>query len=235
MEPVTFYGLGQKGQLGNQLMQIGATLSLGWKHGMRPIIDSTWIPRPMLSIPNKHFGTPEGQPSPTLWESGNLPAQCMHNFQLIADHVETLQTYYQPSALAQEILEPLQIRYGTRNRTSVHLRRGDYVGNYVYTQLDAGYYEPLPDNALIFTNDVEYARATYPDVDCVEPNAAIVDLLLMASCQAHVIANSSFSWWAACISNNPTKFPLPYYTAQSGFPNQADFCLPHWDAVWVTA
>jgi hypothetical protein len=234
MKPVTYYGLGHHGQLGAQMLQIAATLGIAWKHNMRPIIDSTWIPRHMLSIPDEHFDTPKGEDSWKFWKHGNLPFYCLHDFQLIADYVDVLQAYYQPSELAHNILEPLRNRYATSDRTSVHFRRGDYVNNHYFTQLDAGYYEPLPDNALIFTNDVEYVRATYPDVDCVEPNAPIVDMLLMASCKAHVIANSSFSWWAAFISNNPTKFPLPYYTKETGFPDQSDFCLPHWDAVWVT-
>ena len=39
-------------------------------------------------------------------------------------------------------------------------------------------------------------------------NSSDLDLFLMSHCKNFIIANSTFSWWAAIISKNKKKSPL---------------------------
>jgi hypothetical protein len=72
---------------------------------------------------------------------------------------------------------------------------------------------------LVFSDDPEWARAELP----LDPSAVFVtgndaspeqDLTLMSACKHHIIANSSFSWWAAWLGKNPEQIviaPTPWY------------------------
>ena len=94
----------------------------------------------------------------------------------------------------------------------VHIRRGDYVTNaranahhglagaaYVHAAWDmldlAG-----QERCFVFSDDPEWCRANLPFL----PDCTVVDgfrdyeeLVLLSRCHHKIIANSSFSWWAA--------------------------------------
>jgi hypothetical protein len=103
--------------------------------------------------------------------------------------------------------------------TALHVRRGDYVTNPAAARyhgvLDAEYYrrgvelvaqrggEP---HLFVFSDDPAWCAA---QLDLDRP-ATIVDgpgreawedMALIAACRHHVIANSSFSWWGAWLSD----------------------------------
>lgn len=107
---------------------------------------------------------------------------------------------------------------------SVHVRRGDYVTNPEanafhgtcspdwYTAAMARMVEIWGDPTFfVFSDDPAWARenlsATRPMV-FVEPQTGgrdAEDMMLMASCRGHVIANSSFSWWGAWLDPRDDK------------------------------
>jgi hypothetical protein len=105
---------------------------------------------------------------------------------------------------------------------SVHIRRGDYVtnpsANAYHGVLPTSYYQEAVERAArefydpcicVFTDDVkhvsknlfEYIPETFEAVSVFDTNA-LETLACMYWCDAHVIANSSFSWWGA-------KFSMP--------------------------
>lgn len=107
---------------------------------------------------------------------------------------------------------------------AVHVRRGDYA---THPQISAfhgccslDYYNAALqviaaqiDNPsyYIFSDDPTWARQNlkFPGkVQIVEfntPDTAYEDMRLMSLCKHHVIANSSFSWWGAWLSENQRK------------------------------
>ena len=98
------------------------------------------------------------------------------------------------------------------NSVAVHVRRGDYVALGICLS-DVYYREALlricqKVNApvfYVFSDDMEYAKQLFAEFvsDQVVPicyeghNSTIEDFLLMKSCKHNIIANSSYSWWAA--------------------------------------
>ena len=106
---------------------------------------------------------------------------------------------------------------------SIHIRRGDYVDNSFYTNLDdTDYYEraielfPF-DKFVVFSDDIEFAKTKFKGdrFSFYEGKDEIDDFNTMASCKDNIIANSSFSWWAAYLNPNPGKkvvAPKDWYT-----------------------
>ncbi len=109
---------------------------------------------------------------------------------------------------------------------SLHIRRGDYVSRPATRQVHGvcrlDYYDrcvkQLARNVdkphfIIFSDEPEWARkninTTYPTV-IVDHNKShsYEDLRLMSQCKYHIIANSSFSWWAAWLNNKKNKIVL---------------------------
>ena len=107
---------------------------------------------------------------------------------------------------------------------SLHIRRGDYASNPVtqsfHGTLQMGYYtramrhlaERIEDPHLyVFSDDPEWARGNlqseYPTEFVIhnDVDRNYEDLRLMSSCKHHIIANSTFSWWAAWLCSNPEK------------------------------
>lgn len=91
---------------------------------------------------------------------------------------------------------------------AIHLRRGDYVNNPFYTDLaQTGYYidatNLFPNRKfLIFSDDIPFAK-TYFEGDKFafdDSTDEITAFNKMASCSDFIVANSSFSWWAAWLS-----------------------------------
>ena len=101
---------------------------------------------------------------------------------------------------------------------SVHIRRGDYVANSTnlsnHGVCSVNYYkEALTyfqsryeiDQVLIFSDDIPWVKENLP-IGLPHIYASSIssedyqDLYLMQHCIYHIIANSSFSWWGAWLS-----------------------------------
>lgn len=101
----------------------------------------------------------------------------------------------------------------------IHVRRGDYVNNRFYVDLmETPYYVdamamfPGAD-FIVFSDDIEWCKKQSIFKDCEFSNGnEIEDLNLMASCKGIIIANSSYSWWAAYLSEAKVIAPKKWYT-----------------------
>lgn len=131
---------------------------------------------------------------------------------------------------AAEIRKMYSEGVGFVDRVSLHLRRGDYVNNGFYVDLSTTeYYQKavtrFPDDTfLVFCKDnqgtdTEDRAWAHDFMDSLgvkyefapADNSEITDLNLMASCKAHIMANSTFSWWAAFIGGGPTIAPKAWF------------------------
>lgn len=106
------------------------------------------------------------------------------------------------------------------NSVAIHLRRTDYVNNPIFRVLDSSYYRRAMHfikekqksvKFYIFSDDIEWCKKNIPsssDIYFVEnsiENSDLVDFFLMKNCKHNIIANSSFSWWAAYLNENKMK------------------------------
>lgn len=124
----------------------------------------------------------------------------------------------------------------TPQSISLHIRLGDYLIDGTFTRLGSGYYnhalrimreklrERFGANAtsahiFVFSNDIAWCEENLPKfvdfsgfgVEFIKGNAesnAYEEMALMRACQHNIIANSTFSWWAAYLNDNPHKIVI---------------------------
>lgn len=113
----------------------------------------------------------------------------------------------------KEIRQLFSEGIGFLQQVSIHVRRGDYVGNPFHINLsETDYYdraiEMFPhDNFLVFSDDIEWCKKKWgdnPRFQIMEGDE-IEDFNLMASCKHNIISNSTYSWWAAFLNPNNVK------------------------------
>lgn len=107
---------------------------------------------------------------------------------------------------------------------SLHVRRGDYISdvnvNQIHGICELDYYYSCIKQItqkidkpifFVFSDDPAWTRENfrtdYPMViiEHNRPKNAYEDLRLMSQCKHNIIANSSFSWWAAWLNSNSGK------------------------------
>ncbi|MEP7269491.1 MAG: alpha-1,2-fucosyltransferase [Saprospiraceae bacterium] len=128
-------------------------------------------------------------------------------------------------SLIQNVM-PLSMKLVNENSVSIHIRRGDYLANKAILSyhgiLPLEYYiqafkiiiSKIPNPSFyIFTDDNKWVKENFKftQATIVSNNlsqTSIEDIFLMSKCKYHIIANSSFSWWAAWLNNNPDKIVI---------------------------
>jgi hypothetical protein len=119
---------------------------------------------------------------------------------------------------------------------SIHIRRGDYLesrNQAIFLNLDWQYYaqaveliksKVLSPKFFIFSDDIQWAKNNLPlqlsDATYINEAKELKDfeeLMLMSYCSHNIIANSTFSWWAAWLNRNKSKIviqPKKWYKAK---------------------
>lgn len=152
------------------------------------------------------------------WDPTSLQIPCVLNgyFQYYPSLVHTI-----PSVLDQ--LKKAGPTYEPQAATFLHIRRGDYVekADFHYLQGAEYYLKAIqtlqPTKLLVFSDDIEWCKqqewlTKQPHVEFVDEPDEIQSLFRMASCkEGAILANSTFSWWAAMLSGTervvyPTKW-----------------------------
>ena len=96
---------------------------------------------------------------------------------------------------------------------SLHFRRTDYLGHpNFHTNLGLEYYNQaiaamtskFPNIKFVaFSDDPEWLRTSLPSEIIPSPGEnQLEDMCMMMKCDSHIIANSSFSWWGAWLSDS---------------------------------
>lgn len=106
---------------------------------------------------------------------------------------------------------------------SLHVRRTDYIDEehiHIHNICSEKYYKDAVDLVrskypgavfFIFTDDKDWCKEHFvgPKFNVVEleegANTDMAEMTLMSRCKHHILANSSFSWWAAWLSDEPEK------------------------------
>lgn len=109
------------------------------------------------------------------------------------------------------------------NTCSLHIRRTDYItmskkyGNIctdAYYENSINYIKNLYPNMkfFVFSDDKDYIKEKYGNKEAFivvdDELKDVEDMFLMSACHHHIMANSSFSWWAAWLDNREESIIL---------------------------
>jgi hypothetical protein len=124
----------------------------------------------------------------------------------------------QPSRWFLEMTEQMN-RHG--RVLGIHVRRGDYVGNSGIGTLSRAYYDVAAeelrsrdvtwDAVWIFSDEISLVKNEFKEFSNSKDNMFFMEppegshsfesMLLLSRCSSLIIANSTFSWWAATLGN----------------------------------
>lgn len=127
-----------------------------------------------------------------------------------------------PNFKMSNSLKETLIQIKRNNSVSIHIRRGDYIKyQHKFEILSLDYYKKAIEiikNKIkdplffIFSDDITYVKENFKNffnknIIYVSDNKFndYEELWLMKSCKNNIIANSTFSWWAAWLNQNPNK------------------------------
>ena len=118
----------------------------------------------------------------------------------------------------KNLVKSIKTNNPKENLVAIHFRRGDYVAykgaKNLFGSLQIRYYlegikaikkEVSNPRFLIFSDDIEWVKKnfkTQEDAEYVDPRGETEDFFKMVECDHFIIANSTYSWWAAWLSNN---------------------------------
>ncbi len=185
------------------------------------IFNDYWVGLPVsikekdLSYSPEYFLTYKDCYLDGYWQSQNY-------FSHIRDIIlDEFTVKHHPLGDNQGILDTIK---STPNTVSVHLRRGNFVSvdhvNKIHGVLSVDYYARAMDTIssqlgdplfVVFSDEIGWAKENLPKkyrmlfVDGNDAEHDYEDMRLMSACQHHIIANSTFSWWAAWLNKSTEK------------------------------
>jgi len=150
-----------------------------------------------------------------------------------------------PSAATARVAEKIQ----AEESVSIHVRRSDYVRNprnvEMFEECSLDYYRAAMKfiaaryagaHFFVFSDDSDWAlrhlqKSDFP-MTFVTHNDALTaheDLTLMQQCRHNIIANSTFSWWAAWLNSNARKIVIsPRKWFKNSRRNEIDLLPADW-------
>jgi hypothetical protein len=220
---ITFGKLGQNGQIGNQMFQIAGTIGLATKYGHRYAFPK-WLN--LDGIANGNIKAEEAYIG--RWFAKSLPfatteeiSRCKqievpwkYDDRFTPSDNSNLNGYMQSEKWFKHCESKIRTVFEWElpppkvDAVAIHVRRGDYDGKN-YNFLAERYYQKAMDimrkrghtRFEVFSdNTAEAERITGArSIECEDPMMA---LRMMSGYVGHIIANSSFSWWAAWLANS---------------------------------
>ena len=133
---------------------------------------------------------------------------------------------------------------------SLHIRRDDFVtapdpndlclwkDEFKHYFVKAFNLLPQPCTLIVFSDDPVWSQnfisLLFHKVKALFPrDEDFIELYLMAKCDHHIIANSTFSWWGAYLNKNPNKIVIApkQWTIK---PDRRSLIMKNWIAIDLT-
>lgn len=251
-----YVGIRIQGGLGNQLFGIAAAQSLAWRLDVPVKIDLSIVekdPNRKFELePLGYSRIPSGRTShsprfrevsfnfDSRWPSIAVPVTLEGYFQSWK--------YFQPDSsrvrdMFVSLLKTATVsEFHVRPFVAVHARRGDFLEPRTLAYhgvCSTGYFVnaiqrirqmvgQLP--VTVFSDDQGFAATLaglVEDATAAPSEPTLVSLARMSRASAHIISNSTFSWWSAWLAGSPTVVaPRPWFSTKRH--DTRDLLPPSW-------
>ena len=271
---LTFKDIGNRGRLGNQLFQIASTIGIAESNGLEwmfptSIINCTAGQLFRLSGEFERndqsvkvidylelYETPYDIELPAHRVDRDIVISLGGYFQVYQYFEKSHNTLHDYLKVPLEMIRTVQSAVPEVMLThslTVHVRRGDYVGNFLYSDIGFDYYHSTLQHMrnisalIIVTDDKTWVkREMLPRFSkrgggyklIVSPFESVLhDFVLLMLGHHIIIANSSFSWWAAYfkkfhagLRDGAVYAPYPWYNDSGRFAglNRVSFYPSDW-------
>jgi hypothetical protein len=181
------------------------------------------------------------------------------SYKYFEEHFSTICKLINLEVMKNNVLDKLNLsRLYLKNTVSIHFRVGDYkkfqdfhpILSYEYYEKSLEYIESqMPTQKftiLYFCEDEDHEEILlkvnklidkFPNYTFIRGDNSIQDweqLLLMSCCEHNIIANSSFSWWAAYFNSNIHKivcYPSKWFGVSANLDTK-DLCPTEWVKIY---
>lgn len=258
---LTFSNLGNYGHLGNQMFQYASLRGIADNRGFEwaiPPEDKFGSHYQLRSRLHECFELVSAKRldvdnnPPVLERQFHFDEELFNTCPDNVDLIGYFQSYKYFDGIKESIKKDFSFKQEISNRAaeflsgmnlsktvSLHIRRTDYVSNSAYhTNIPAQYYLNVINNignideVVVFSDDIDWCRNIFDGDRFVFSNeSAYVDLCAMSMCRTNIIANSSFSWWAAWLNNWQNKLvfcPSAWFGPANSHLNTKDLVPKDW-------
>jgi len=247
---VTFNALGRYGRLGNQMFQIASVIGIAEANGYQYSFPD-WVNYDAL----ERFGTQEDI-SIGKYFKNPLPKQSEEHKSLPEYHINwgwqglkhpdgySYSGHMQSSKYFEHCADLIR-HYFTLNDehqevayTAIHIRLGDYGSNYHPICTREYYHKAMAELSgpyMVFSEDLYKAKeilGTMPEGDHWFFDGNTMDSFkVMKACKAHIIANSTYSWWAAWLRNGDVVAPRVWFGSEAAHLETRDIYCQNWKII----
>jgi len=216
------------------------------------------IPQPIHVIREKNFTFNE-LPIYEMTERNCLIFGYFQSYKYFHENYEIICKFIELGKMKDELIQKLNLNNEyLKNCISIHFRLGDYkkiqdyhpLATYDYYINSLNFIKNKTDetyNILYFCEDtdIDDVMKTITSLEIEFPNYKFIrgdnkladweQMLFMSCCHHNIIANSSFSWWAAYFNSWPDKiicYPSVWFGVKANN-NTKDLCPPEWNVIQV--
>lgn len=219
----SFCMLGNYGRLGNQMFQVAAIANLAKIKNAKILLPNEKVAciRKYFTLPCIDINSENIKIIKSRWEEKkfsfneeffNLSTNIdllgyFQSWKYILDEEYTREIF----KFSDEILENSKKLLNNRHAVALHVRRSDYLKlsethpvqpiDYYNRSLEKVWKIDKKAEPIIFTDDKEWCELNFKNYQTISQSEEI-DMCTMTLCKHHIIANSSFSWWAAWLGKS---------------------------------
>ena len=232
---VTFSQLGKYGRFGNSLFQIAGVMGIaeynGYEYGFPKWIN--WDAFDRFNTKEninvfEYFENPLPECTVTLpdhfvhWGFWGLKHPDNRSY---SGHFQSARYF---DHIKDKIVEQFRMKdeYPKNDYTAIHIRMGDYDGVY-HPVCGWDYYKDamavIPGPYLVFSDEIERAKKIFTKCEFFDSDT-FDSFKMMKSCKNHIIANSSYSWWAAYLAGGEVVAPKKWFGDVAGLETKDIYC-----------